>query len=110
MNDYDILLLSETWISRKTSLNLDINGYLCGTKSPWSSKGRYSGGVSLYEKHYLKDKLEIIDKNSEGIKLDAELISFKENVYICCVYIPSSDSKKFFVQRILITGAKSKGA
>ena len=71
---------------------------LFGIKSPGSSKGRYSSGLSLYAKHYLKDKLEIIDKNSKGlqwIKLDAKLFSFKENVYICCVYIPPSDSKVF---------------
>ena len=63
---YDILILSETWISKTTSLNLGINGYFCeylfGTKSPVSTKGRYSGGLSIFAKHYLKDKLEIIEK------------------------------------------------
>ena len=87
---------------KKTSLNLDINGYFCehlfGTKAPGSSKGSYSGGLSIYAKHYLKDKLEIIDKNSNGLlwlKLSAEQFSFNENVYICCVYIPPSDSRIF---------------
>ena len=43
----------------------------------------------------MKDKLEIIDKNSNGLlwlKLSAKQFSFNENVYICCVYIPPSDS------------------
>ena len=71
MNDFCILIFSETWISNKTSINLDINGYfsehLYGTKAPGSSKGRYSGGLSLYAKYYLQDKIQIIVKNSKGL-------------------------------------------
>ena len=69
-----------------------------GTKAPGSSKGRYSGGLSIYAKHYLKDKLEIIEENSNcllWLNLSAEQFSFNENVYICCVYIPPSDSRIF---------------
>ena len=54
VSDYDLLLLSETWTSNKTAMNLEINGYtcehVCGNKTPGAKKGRYSGGVSLYVK------------------------------------------------------------
>ena len=58
VNNFDILLLSETWLSSKTSLNLDINGYfsqhLFGNISPGTVKGRYSGGISLFAKKILE--------------------------------------------------------
>ena len=58
MNDFDIFLLSETWISSKSSMNLEIDGYFCehlfGNKTPGLVKGRYSGGMSIYAKHYFK--------------------------------------------------------
>ena len=102
VNDYDILLLQETWINSKINLNLNLNGYFChhifGTKSPGAKKGRYSGGISVYAKNYLKDKLEIVEKNSTGllwIKLTSELFSFNEDVFICSVYIPPAGSKIF---------------
>ena len=29
VNDYDILLLQETWINSKININLNLNGYFC---------------------------------------------------------------------------------
>ena len=67
MNDFDILLLSETWISSKNTINLEINGYFCehifGNKTPGSVKGRFSSGISVYAKNHLKSKIKIIEKN-----------------------------------------------
>lgn len=100
MNDFDILLFSETWVSSKTTLNLDLNGYfsehIYGIKSPGTVRGRHSGGLSLYAKNYLKNKIEVVEKNSNGllwIKLSSDLFNFKNDVFICFVYIPPSDSK-----------------
>ena len=96
------MLLSETWLSSKTSLNLDINGYfskhIFGNKAPGTGtvKGRYSGGISLYAKNYLKNKIKIVEQNQNGvlwIKLSSALFTFKEDVFICSVYIPPADSR-----------------
>ena len=48
INSYDIILLSETWISDKHILNLEINDferfYIYGQKTRGVKKGRQSGG------------------------------------------------------------------
>ena len=50
----------------------------------------------MYAKNYLKDKLEVVEKNSTGllwIKLASERFSFNEDVFICSVYILPAGSK-----------------
>ena len=53
---YDIILLQETWLSKNTNINLDLQGYIgvhmYGNKSPYTNKGRYSGGLTLYFRHF----------------------------------------------------------
>ena len=81
-------------------MNLEINGYVSehvyGNKTPGCVKGRYSDGISLHIKDYLKDKVKIIEKNPLGLlwlKLSSDLFVFKEDVFICSVYMPPSDSR-----------------
>ena len=56
INNYDIIILTETWLSKNTCVNLEIPKYNCkhlfGNKSRDTQKGRYSGGISLYYKRY----------------------------------------------------------
>jgi len=99
ITDYDIILLTETWISKNTNLNLNINNYTCihlyGNKSPNVKKGRYSGGISIYYKNQLKNDLEIVEQNQCGIvwlKLKSNLFDHNEDVYFCTVYIPPNNS------------------
>ena len=70
INQYDIIFLSETWISKHTCLNLDINNYICehitGNKAHNTKKGRYSG-LSIYYHQTLSKYLEIVEKNQHGI-------------------------------------------
>lgn len=92
------MILSETWLSKTTSYNLDINGFdsfhLFGNRSRNARKGRYSGGISIYYKYELKNKISLIETNQIGIvwiKLCKSLFSFNEDVYICSVYkVPSN--------------------
>ena len=59
-------------------------------------KGRYSGGISLYYKNCLKDKIKIIEKHQCGViwvKILQDIFSFEEDVYICHSYIPPKGSK-----------------
>ena len=66
--DADVYFFSETWLSGSDQLNLDIQGYTCdhlyGNKSAGSTKGRYSGGISIYYKNYLKNSIKVVEKKS----------------------------------------------
>ena len=71
VSSYDVLLLCETWISKKHTSNLNIEGYECfhlfGNKSVGTKKGRFSGGISVYFRSKYKDKISIVEKNDNGI-------------------------------------------
>ena len=93
------MFLSETWISKTDSINLDINGYLSthisGNKSQHTRKGRYSGGISVYYRTDLKNYVTVLEKQQCGIiwlKLSSALFPFDEDVYLCNIYIPPSTS------------------
>ena len=61
-----------------------------------SKKRRQSGGISVYFREELKDKISIVEKNDFGIiwiKLSNEVFHFNEDVYLCYVYIPPTSSK-----------------
>lgn len=92
--------MSETWISKNNTTNLDILGFKCvhayANKSHGVKKGRYSGGISVYYRDSISDKITVVEKNNIGIiwlKIDNELFSFDQNVYICNAYIPPNNSK-----------------
>ena len=94
------MLLNETWISKNDNINLDIQGYtsehLFGNKSIGTKKGRYSGGISIYYKNFLKEKIKVVEKNQIGIlwlKISKDIFSFNQDVYICISYIPPAGSK-----------------
>ena len=81
-------------------MNLDIPGFhsehLFGNKSTDTNKGRTSGGISLYYKHSLECKLEVVERLQCGImwiKLSRDLFDFNEDVYLCNTYIPPHYSK-----------------
>jgi hypothetical protein len=69
---------------------------LFGNKSTNTRKGRFSDGISIYYKQYLKDKIKIIEKHQNGIvwiKLCKTLFDFEEDVYFCNTYIIPTNSR-----------------
>lgn len=93
-------MFSETWITKKDHLTFDIQGFtsehIFGNKSAGVKKGRYSGGISMYYKNSLKNKIKVVEKNQSGImwvKISKELLSFNQDTFICVTYIPPSGSK-----------------
>ena len=97
--DYDLLFLSETCLSKNHHYNLSIKDYCCvhlfGNKSKTTKKGRYSGGISIYFKDKLSSKIHIEEKQQCGImwvKLCKTLFSFKQDVFICHTYLPPKTS------------------
>lgn len=102
ISSYDLIFLSETWISKTDSINLDIDGYqsdhVFGNKSKNTTKGRFSSGISFYYRNELKDFITIVEKQHIGliwVKISADLFPFEENVYICHIYMPPNNSKVF---------------
>ena len=100
VNSYDVILFSETWLSKSEYTNLDIDGYSCdhihGNKSRGTKKGRFSGGLSVYYKNCYKDKIQIVVKHQCGIlciKIRSDLLVCNEDVYICNIYIPPHGSE-----------------
>ena len=100
VQSHDIIILTETWISKNSNINLDIKGYCCdhlfGNKSKHTKKGRFSGGISIYFRQTLKDKIQVIEKNQSGIlwfKICNSMFNFESDLYICSVYIPPKNSK-----------------
>lgn len=80
--------------------NLNIQNFesrhIYGHKSYGVKKGRQAGGISVYFKTALKDKISIVKVNDYGIiwlKLDSKMLNFDKDVYICCTYIPPPSSK-----------------
>jgi len=78
---------------------LDIKGYfayhLFGNKSPHTNKGRYSGGISIYCKSHLQDKISVVETHQCGIvwiKLCKSLFHFNIPYHIACVYLPPQQS------------------
>ena len=61
LDHYDLILLSETWISNKHTINLDIKGFesyhIFGQKTRGVKKEPYSGGLSVYFRSEFKIKI-----------------------------------------------------
>lgn len=100
VQSYDVIFLTETWLTKTVNFNCDIQGYTCehifGNKSAGVKKGRFSGGISIYYKNCFKDKIKVLEKNQSGlmwIKISKDVFSFVQDVYICITYIPPSGSK-----------------
>ena len=98
ISDYDLIFLDETWISDKDKTNLDIHGFssehIYGNKTRNTSRGRCSGGISFYYRHELRQYIKIVQKEQCGIiwvKLFAVLFPFEQDVFICHIYIYTSN-------------------
>jgi exonuclease III len=100
IENFDLIFLSETWLSSDEHSNFDINGFYCvhifGSKSKNTKKGRHSGGITFYYRKQFKNYIHIVDKLKQGIiwvKISKEMLTLDEDVFICHCYIPPSDSK-----------------
>ena len=75
VNEYDVALLSETWISDSETLNLHIEGYSCDliyeSRGTW--KWRFSGGISVYYKNCYKDKIQTVEKTTVWLKIQNDV-------------------------------------
>jgi exonuclease III len=92
--NYDILILVETWLQE----DIAIEGYYCYTKTKkkTASKGRFAGGISIICNEQWKKKkgITIVDSTEMfvWVKLSKTFFSLQNDLYLCAVYIPPSDS------------------
>ena len=100
VQNFDILLLGETWLREKDLFNFEISGYECdhvfAQKSRDASTGRASGGVSIYYKSCLKDYVSIVGKSDYGIlwvKIDNKILESDSDAYICYIYVRDQKSQ-----------------
>ena len=100
ISNYDLVFLNETWVPTHVNLNFDIPGYCCefitGNKSRNTSRGRYSGGIAFYYRDTLKQYITVIQKEQSGIlwiKVSSQLFPFDQDVYLCHIYVPPSNSR-----------------
>ena len=107
-----MLLLSETWISNKTAINLEINGFyrehVFGNKTPGAVKGRYSGGVSVYVKNYLKKQYKLL-KRILLVFYGSKLILiylFLEKMLFCAMSIYLQPSLEFSILWTITIGMR----
>ena len=100
MNNFDILLLGETWLHERSNINGSINEFECehlfARKSLGAKRGRYSGGISIYYKTYLKDHVKIVEKSPYGFvwtKIDSKILNQDSDVYLCYCYMRDKNSR-----------------
>ena len=100
LQSYDVVILTETSISKNTCYNFDIKGYssyhLFGNKSQNITKGCYSGGISVYFKSSLENYVKIVQSTQCGIvwlKISKLILNNDSDIYVCCTYIPPTNSR-----------------
>ena len=84
---FDVIAISETWLSDNDSDNFNIDGYTTFTCSRIYKKG---GGVALYinnslQHKHLPNKSKCIDNCAEAVSVEITLKNGKK-VIICCIY------------------------
>ena len=101
-SDFDMVLLSETWLKPNHSYDMNIPGYnsVCLSRLCTNIKARRgSGGLMCYIRNGIKEGIEILNPKCNNfsedrlwIKLCANYFSFEKDLYLCLVYISPETS------------------
>ena len=95
LNDCDIIMCSETWLTTTRKNNILIEGYtnicVCRKQSNRRAK-RGSGGILIFIKDRFKDCIEVISNQSKSddrvwLQLHRNVLGTKEDIFICCLYV-----------------------
>ena len=95
---FDFISLVETWLPERSNINIE--GYYCFNKCRRKARKarRYSGGICILVKKTLRKGVQFFSSNSDRFvwwKLDKQFFNMEEDIYVCSVYIPPSNSKHF---------------
>ena len=96
VQDYDFLLLTETWHSNVTNLSIDgYESFSCIRPKANKRAKRDSGGVIVYYRERYRKHLDLLSVNNNGIlwfKLQKDFGDFENDIYLCVCYIPPEGS------------------
>ena len=92
---YDFISLIETWLPE--GFNINIPGFYSMSKYRKKAKKarRHSGGITVLVKNSLRKGVKFFSSKSDRFlwwKLDKAFFNFNDDIYICTVYIPPSNS------------------
>lgn len=101
--NFDIIFLSETW--QKNENDFCLNGYeSISLPRPESLKSkRGHGGICLFYKNSLKHGIIVQETDNAGflwVKFCKTYFGFEEDLYVCFVYIPPSNSVYYLTHEI----------
>ena len=92
---YDFISLIETWLPE--GFNINIPGFYSMSKYRKKAKKarRHSGGITVLVKNSLRKGVKFFSSKSDRFlwwKLDKAFFNLNDDIYICTVYIPPSNS------------------
>ena len=91
----DIIILSEIWGHEISDLpGFDIITINHPKKQKAKKSGRFSGGILIAVKPFLKQGITFIKKSANFIwcKLDKDFFNLSKDTFMCACYIPPNDS------------------
>ncbi len=94
LNDYDICILTETWMTEKIKIDNFYVEHIKAKKIP-SKKGRFSGGLYILIKENIKEHVKILDlpnKYGKWLKIGKDMLKLDKHLYIGGIYLPPQDS------------------
>ncbi|KAJ8306022.1 hypothetical protein KUTeg_016567 [Tegillarca granosa] len=92
-NQYDIVFLSETWITHEEEDELMLTDF-CKPEVVLRSKS-IGGGIVLYYKKWLLSSIKIEKKCADTymwIKVDKNVMGYDQDLFICFCYLPDEKS------------------
>ncbi len=94
LNKFDIIFLTESWLTKKVEFANFQTHCLPATKMN-SRGGRYSGGIIVLIRENITKYVKLHMKKDYGLwlKINKSTLNMDENLYIGGIYLPPSDSR-----------------
>ena len=89
MNEYEICLFTETWLSNDDKIGLPQFFDIHFTRSKKLKHGRHSGGISAFIKKELRPGIKVVSKE-EGfvwLKFDKTFFGLNNHLFISAIYL-----------------------
>ncbi len=98
VGSHDMFFIVETHLNQEKSNSIAIQGYHgYFLNRPRNSKAKKdSGGVALFVKHNIRRGIKILNDHVNAsymwVQLKKDFFGFKNDIYLCCAYIPPHNS------------------
>lgn len=101
--NFDIIFLSETWQKNENDFSLNGYGSISLPRSETLKSKRGHGGFFLFYKNSLKHGIIVQETDDAGcfwVKLCKTYFGYEEDLYVCFVFIPPSNSVYYLTHEI----------